>query len=54
MLSPMDALANLVRCCLLPGHHFDTVGVTRLIANSHFGTLIADQAFDWMGHLLKG
>jgi len=40
--------------CLLPDHHFDTIGQTRLIANSHFGALIADQAFDWMESFIEG
>jgi transposase len=41
-----DALGNLVRFTLLPGHRFDTVGVAPLIKDIEFGGLIADKAFD--------
>ena len=41
-----DALGNLVRFVLLPGHRYDTVGVAPLIADLEFGGLIADKAFD--------
>jgi transposase len=41
-----DALGNLVRFVLLPGHRYDTVGVAPLIADIEFGGLIADKAFD--------
>lgn len=41
-----DALGNLVRFVLLPGHRFDTVGVPPLIDGLTFGALIADKAFD--------
>ncbi len=41
-----DALGNLVRFELLPGHRFDTVGVEPLIEGIAFGGLIADKAFD--------
>ena len=41
-----DALGNLVRFVLLPGHRFDTVGVPPLIDGLSFGALIADTAFD--------
>ena len=41
-----DALGNLVRFELLPGHRFDTVGVAPLIEGIDFGGLIADKAFD--------
>jgi transposase len=41
-----DALGNLVRFVLLPGHRFDTVGVPPLISNLEFDALIADKAFD--------
>jgi transposase len=41
-----DALGNLVRFELLPGHRFDTVGVAPLIEDIDFGGLIADKAFD--------
>ena len=41
-----DALGNLVRFELLPGHRFDTVGVALLINGIEFGALLADKAFD--------
>ena len=41
-----DALGNLVRFVLLPGHRFDTVGVAPLIDGVQFDALIADTAFD--------
>ena len=41
-----DALGNLVRFELLPGHRFDTVGVEPLLKGVAFGGLIADKAFD--------
>jgi transposase len=41
-----DALGNLVRFILLPGHRYDTIGVAPLIADLEFGGLIADKAFD--------
>jgi transposase len=41
-----DALGNLVRFTLLPGHRFDTMGVAPLIDGVAFGGLIADKAFD--------
>jgi len=46
ILALTDALGNLVRFELLPGHRFDTVGVAPLIADINFGGLIADKAFD--------
>ncbi len=46
ILALTDALGNLVRCVLLPGHRFDTVGVPPLIDGVQFGALIADTAFD--------
>ena len=46
ILALTDALGNLVRCVLLPGHRFDTVGVPPLIDGLSFGALIADAAFD--------
>ena len=42
----MDALGNLVRFELLPGHRFDTVGVPPLIDSVDFEVLIADKAYD--------
>ncbi|UVK48865.1 IS5 family transposase (plasmid) [Mesorhizobium sp. AR07] len=46
ILALTDALGNLVRFVLLPGHRFDTVGVAPLIDGVAFGGLIADKAFD--------
>ena len=46
ILALTDALGNLVRFVLLPGHRFDTVGVPPLIDGLSFGALIADKAFD--------
>jgi transposase len=46
ILALTDALGNLVRFFLLPGHLFDTVGVPPLIDGLDFGALIADKAFD--------
>ncbi|MCW6512732.1 IS5 family transposase [Lichenifustis flavocetrariae] len=46
VLALTDALGNLVRFVLLPGHRFDTVGVAPLIKGLEFGALIADKAFD--------
>jgi len=46
ILALTDALGNLVRFELLPGHRFDTVGVEPLIGGVDFDGLIADKAFD--------
>ena len=46
ILALTDALGNLVRFVLVPGHRFDTVGVPPLIDGVQFGALIADTAFD--------
>jgi len=46
ILALTDALGNLVRFVLLPGHRFDTVGVLPLIDGLAFGALLADKAFD--------
>ena len=46
ILALTDALGNLVRFELLPGHRFDTVGVEPLIEGVQFGGLIADKAFE--------
>ena len=46
ILALTDALGNLVRFELLPGHRFDTVGVPPLIDGVGFEALIADKAFD--------
>jgi transposase len=45
ILALADALGNLVRFTLLPGHRFDTVGVAPLIDGVEFDALIADKAF---------
>jgi transposase len=46
ILALTDALGNLVRFVLMPGHRFDTVGVPPLIDGLSFDGLIADKAFD--------
>jgi transposase len=46
ILALTDALGNLVRFVLLPGHRYDTIGVPPLIDGVAFGGLIADMAFD--------
>ena len=46
ILALTDALGNLVRFVLLPGHRFDTVGIAPLIEGVEFGGLIGDRAFD--------
>ncbi len=46
ILALTDALGNLVRFVLLPGHRYDTVGMPPLIDGVSFGGLIADMAFD--------
>ena len=46
ILALTDALGNLVRFHLMPGHRFDTVGVPPLLDGVGFGGLIADKAFD--------
>ena len=46
ILALTDALGNLVRFVLMPGHRFDTVGVPPLIDGISFEGLIADKAFD--------
>ena len=46
ILALTEALGNLVRFDLLPGHRFDTVGVEPLLEGIDFGGLIADKAFD--------
>ena len=46
ILALTDALGNLVRFVLLPGHRPDTVGVPPLIDSVSFGALIGDTAFD--------
>jgi transposase len=46
ILALTDALGNLVRFELLPGHRYDTISLPPLIAGLEFDALIADKAFD--------
>ena len=46
ILALTDALGNLVRFRLMPGHRFDSVGVAPLIDGVAFEAFIADKAFD--------
>jgi transposase len=46
ILALTDALGNLVRFRLMPGHRFDSIGVPPLIEGIAFDGLIADKAFD--------
>lgn len=46
ILALTDALGNLVHFVLMPGQHYDTVGVAPLIQDIAFGGLLADKAFD--------
>lgn len=46
ILALTDALGNLVRFELLPGHRSDTIGVEPLVKDVEFDGLIADKAFD--------
>ncbi len=46
ILALTDALGNLVRFVLMPGHRFDTIGVAPLIQGIEFGGLLGDKAFD--------
>jgi transposase len=46
ILALTDALGNLVRFELLPGHRYDTIGVAPLLRGVTFGALLADKAFD--------
>ncbi|HEY1858195.1 IS5 family transposase [Acidocella sp.] len=46
ILALTDALGNLVHFLLMPGQHYDTVGVPPLIQDIEFAGLIADKAFD--------
>jgi transposase len=46
ILALTDALGNLVRFVLMPGHRFDTFGVAPLIKGVRFDALLADKAFD--------
>ena len=45
ILALTDALGNLVRFVLLPGHRFDTVGLAPLIDGIAFDAILADKAF---------
>ena len=46
ILALTDALGNLVRFRLMPGHRYDSIGVPPLIEGIIFDGLIADKAFD--------
>jgi len=46
ILALTDALGNLVRFVLMPGHRYDTVGIAPLIEDIEFGGLIGDKAYD--------
>ena len=46
ILALTDALGNLVRFVLMPGHRFDTVGMAPLIQDIEFDGLLGDKAFD--------
>ena len=46
IVAPTDALGQLVRFRLLPGHRYDTLAVADLIEGVTFGALLADQAYD--------
>ena len=46
ILALVDALGNLVRFVLLPGHRHDVKGVKDLIADVPCQMLLADKAFD--------
>ena len=46
ILALTDALGNLVRFVLLPGHRYDTIGVAPLIDGIAFDALLGDKAFD--------
>jgi transposase len=42
----VDALGNLVRFTLWPGHRHDSVGVEPILKDLDFSALLADKAFD--------
>ena len=46
ILALTDALGNLVRFKLLPGHRYDTVAIKPLLEGLRFDALLADKAFD--------
>ncbi|EFG83136.1 hypothetical protein GHA01_29270 [Novacetimonas hansenii] len=46
IIAMTDALGNLVRFTLIPGQHYDTVGVAPLLEPADFKALLADRAFD--------
>ena len=50
ILALTDALGNLVRFVLLPGHRFDTVGVPPLIGSHSLDALIADNGLRQQQH----
>ena len=55
ILALTDALGNLVKFVLMPGQRNDITGVKELIADVHFGALLADKAFDadWLTQELQ-
>lgn len=46
ILTLSAALVTLVRFLLMPGNHFNSIGVAPLIEGITFGALLADKAFD--------
>lgn len=46
ILALTDALGNLMRLRLIPGHRFDTFGDATLIEGVAFDALLGDKAFD--------
>ncbi|WP_395370622.1 transposase [Komagataeibacter diospyri] len=46
IIAMTDALGNLVRFTLIPGQHYDTVGVAPLLEPADFKGILADKAFD--------
>jgi transposase len=46
MVALVDALGNLSRFLLLPGHRHDSLGVEPLLEGVAIGALIGDKAFD--------
>ena len=46
IVAVVDALGNLGRFVLLPGHRHDSVGVTPVLDGIAFAALLADKAFD--------
>ncbi|MGS0649100.1 transposase [Komagataeibacter melomenusus] len=55
IIAMTDAPGNLVRFTLIPGQHYDMVGVSPLLAPANFGALLVDKAFDvhWIVDVLR-